>query len=46
MGKLERPASLDRIQKRKSAEDRLLEQLHQEMLYLCQQYDLKYGGKS
>lgn len=42
MDKRERPASLDRIKKSKSAEDRLLEELHQEMLYLCEQYDLKF----
>lgn len=46
MDKRERPASLDRIKKTKSPEDRLLEELHQEMLYLCQQYDLKYGEKN
>lgn len=45
MPEYKRPASLDRMNKAKSAEDRLLEQLHQEMLYLWQEHDRRFGKK-
>jgi len=46
MDKYKRPASLDRFNDQKSAERKLLEQLHQEMLYLCQEYDKRHkNGK-
>jgi hypothetical protein len=43
MAEYKRPASLDRINNTKSSEDRLLEQLQQEMLYLCQEHRRRFG---
>lgn len=40
MGEYPRPASLDRF---KSAEDKLLEQLQAEMLYLCQEHNRRFN---
>ena len=40
MGKYPRPASLDRF---KSAEDKLLEQLQAEMLFLCQEHKRRFN---
>lgn len=42
MGNVQRPASLDRLNKLRDPEEELLRKLHQEMLYLKQMHRNKY----
>jgi hypothetical protein len=42
MGNIQRPASLDRLNKLRDPEEELLRKLHQEVLYLRQVHREKY----